>query len=182
MNTFQASISHSVTFKACFFSLLCLLMTAGYSDTLLASESLVKAGWIEEVRIFPGNLRMVAKLDTGAESASIHAENIDRFERDGKPWVKFTVIDRTNKNLVLEREVKRIVKIKRHKQKAAERPVVLLDICLGDTHKEAEVNLANRSNYEYELLIGRVYLNNHFTIDPSSKRNLEPNCKDSASE
>jgi len=179
MNTTLASISRSVTFKALLFSFSCLILTVGYSDTLLASEALVKAGWIEEVRIFPGNLRMVAKLDTGAESASIHAEDIDRFERDGKPWVKFTVTDRTNKNLTLEREIKRIVKIKRHKQKSAERPVVLLDICLGDTHKEAEVNLANRSNYEYELLIGRVFLNQHFTIDPSSKRTLEPNCKES---
>ncbi|GJL57084.1 MAG: hypothetical protein NPIRA02_42160 [Nitrospirales bacterium] len=160
-----------------FSAFLIIISLLAIPSLLPAAESLVKAGWIEEVRIYPGDLLMHAKLDTGAENASIHAEDIDHFERDGHPWVRFTIKDRTSKNVTLERKVHRIAKIKRHKQKAAERPVILLDICLGDTYKQTEVNLANRSNYEYELLIGRVFLTSHFTIDPSSRRTLEPNCK-----
>ena len=155
---------------------LTLLLTS-VPSLVLATETLIKAGWIEKVRIFPGKLVMKAKLDTGARTSSIHAEEMTRFERDGKPWVRFTVKDEFGKIKELERKVHRVVKIKRHKQKPAERPVIFLGICLGDTYRKTEVNLADRSNYEYDLLIGRVYMDEHFAIDPSSKYLLKSNCQ-----
>ena len=90
--------------------------------------------------------------------------------------MKFTVKDEHGKIKELEREIHRIVKIKRHKQKSVERPVVFLGICLGGTYRKTEVNLADRSNYEYDLLIGRVFMDEHFAIDPSSKYLLKSNC------
>ena len=141
------------------------------------SDTLTKAGWIEKVRIFPGKLVMKAKLDTGARTSSIHAEEVTRFERDGNSWVKFTVKDEHGKIKELEREVHRIVKIKRHEQEPEERPVIFLGICLGDTYRKTEVNLADRSNYAYDLLIGRVFMDEHFAIDPSSKYLLKSNCQ-----
>ena len=143
-------------------------------------EKLTKAGWIEQAHIYPGELILDAKLDTGAKTSSLHAEDITRFERDGKPWVKFTVQDQAGQSLIFEREIHRIVKIKRHERKSAERPVILLEMCLGKTLQKTEVNLTDRSKYKYPLLIGRVFMADHFMVDPSSKHLLTTSCKDSS--
>ena len=41
-------------------------------------------GWIEKVRIYPGNFVVHAKLDSGAEYSSLDAANLTEFDRDGK--------------------------------------------------------------------------------------------------
>ena len=51
-------------------------------------------GWIEKVRIYPGNFLVHAKLDSGAEYSSLDAANLTQFDRDGKPWVRFDLIEK----------------------------------------------------------------------------------------
>ena len=46
-------------------------------------------GWIEKVRIYPGNFVVHAKLDSGAEYCSLDAANLKEFDRNGKRWVRF---------------------------------------------------------------------------------------------
>ena len=38
-------------------------------------------GWVEKVVMLPSQVRVSAKLDTGARTSSIHAEEIERFEK-----------------------------------------------------------------------------------------------------
>lgn len=55
---------------------------------------------INETATLPNlNLKMEAKLDTGAENSSVDAREIQFFERDGKKWVKFE-LHRTSKGTV----------------------------------------------------------------------------------
>ncbi len=136
----------------------------------------VRAGWVEQAIIFPNSIQLPAKLDTGAESASLHAENMSLFSREKEDWVRFTITDPTGENHPFEQKVHRLVKIKRHGQEPAERPVILLDICLGGHIEKAEVNLADRSNYDYPLLIGRLFLAGHFLVDASVTDLLTPDC------
>ena len=51
-------------------------------------------GWIEKVRIYPGNFVVHAKLDSGAEYSSLDAANLTEFDRDGKRWVRFDLSER----------------------------------------------------------------------------------------
>lgn len=143
---------------------------------LMAEDKLKRAGWIEEVRICPDAIRLDAKLDTGAKSASIHADNISKFTRDGEEWVQFDVTDHDGNPRTFKRKIQRTVFIKRHKQEPAKRPVILMGICLGNYFKVTEVNLADRSNYRYPVLIGRKFLADRFVIDSSSKHVLTPRC------
>ncbi|MDR4493505.1 MAG: ATP-dependent zinc protease [Nitrospirales bacterium] len=144
----------------------------------LGKDSPQQAGWIERVTIYPGSIPLEAKLDTGAFSASLHAENVSTFSRKGESWVKFDVPQDNGQSVTFERKVHRTVKIKRHKQKATERPVVLLGICIGNHYEETEVNLADRSNYKYPLLIGRLFLADRLVVDASRTHLLTADCPD----
>ena len=134
-------------------------------------------GWIEGVRIYPGNLLVRAKLDTGAKNSSLNAPRIVQFERHGEEWVRFDVTDRQGKRATLERKVHRVAKIKQRGAKAEERLVVRLGICLGGVYREAEVNLTDRTGFNYQMIIGRSYLKEGFLIDSSATFTTESNCK-----
>src|SRR5690606_176596 len=48
-------------------------------------------GWLEKTRIEPWGVTVKAKLDSGALTSSMHAENIERFRKNDEDWVRFTV-------------------------------------------------------------------------------------------
>jgi hypothetical protein len=55
-------------------------------------------------------------------------------------------------------------------------PVVRLDICIAGIRKAAKLSVSNRGRFIYRLLLGRRFLANTFTIDPSRKFPTPPNC------
>lgn len=134
-------------------------------------------GWIENIKIYPGNLLIRAKLDTGAKNSSLHATQINIFERNGETWVNFYVIDRQRKKFKFEKKVHRYVKIKERGTASAQRPVILLGICLDRIYKEVEVNLEDRRNFNYQMLIGRSFLKGSVLIDASATFTTKPNCE-----
>jgi len=138
-------------------------------------------GWIEKVRISPGNFIVHAKLDSGAEYSSLDAANLTHFDRNGKPWVRFDLSERDGQKITIERPLLRWAPIKRHNQAPQRRPVIKLGVCLGNIYKETEVNLVNRQNYQYRMLIGRKFMEGSVIIDPAAKYTLEPQCKEAAS-
>lgn len=110
-----------------------------------------------------------ARIDSGATTTSIHAVDLEEFERDGKPWVKFTARNDLLKTTVeLERQVTRIAQIqKRGSDETQRRPVVALDLKIGKVTKTIEVNLTDRTNFEFPVLIGRNYLSGTSLVDVS---------------
>jgi hypothetical protein len=142
-----------------------------------AAEEKQIVGWVEKVRIFPGNLVLDAKVDTGADNSSVHAFDIAEFERDGQRWVRFR-LSTEGKKEYCERQLIRTAKIKRHGAPRLERHVVVLGICLGTFYKEAEVNLVDRSRFKYPLLIGRSFMENHLIVDPGRTYLTEPDCRE----
>ena len=145
----------------------------------VATEKTV-VGWIEKVRIYPGNFLVHAKLDSGAEYSSLDASNLQEFERDGNQWVRFDLSEREGTKITLERPLLRWAPIKRHNQEPQRRPVIKLGVCLGNIYKETEVNLIDRKNYQYRMLIGRKFMEGAVIIDPSARYTVEPTCKGSA--
>ena len=112
------------------------------------------------------NLEVAAKLDTGAKTASLSARDITRFKRDGETWVRFYLaIDDAHEHPI-ERPLARISKIKRRAgdvdpeegKTYTARPVIELAICMGKTLRSIEVNLTDRSAFEFPLLIGSTAL------------------------
>lgn len=124
-------------------------------------------GWVEWVTLTDTGLRLKAKLDTGAATSSIHAENIERFKRDGVRMVKFDLVDPDSRQaIVRELEVERSVKIREHDGSFQRRPVVAMEICIGGLSRTIEVNLVDRSQFIYPFLLGRSAMSGKVIVDP----------------
>ena len=147
----------------------------------LPVESKEVIGWLEMIRVYPGNLKLRAKMDTGAKGSAINAYDLKKFDREKAAWVSFELRDNskktTAKQIFLEKKVINTIKIKRKGGGLEERPVINMEICLGGIHKEIEMSLVDRSNFNYQILIGRTDLENDFIIDPSAIFTHKPMCK-----
>jgi len=153
-----------------------LVFLLGFRTGVFSAEKQV-IGWVEKVRIVPEDLRIKAKLDTGALNSSLHALEVEEFIHQGEKWVRFNFTNWQNRTATYERKVIRIARIKEHDRKSGERLVIRLGICLGQVYKEVEVNLVDRSHFKYRMLIGRSFLKESFVIDPALTFTIEPQCQ-----
>lgn len=148
-----------------------LISTAHLSFASSKTPGKVVAGWVEKVVIENQNYAVKAKLDTGAKTSSIHAEDIELFEKDKKKWVRFTLVlpgeNQSLQRMTLEKTRARRVKVKEHDGEHDSRPVVELDICFNGFHYNAQFTLVNRQEYIYSILLGRRFLNEKAIIDPN---------------
>ena len=135
------------------------------------------AGWVECAYINEAGIEIRAKLDSGADNSSLNVRELYEYKRNGSTFVRFTIRNHHGQQGNVMAEVIRTARIKRHTSGPDHRQVVLLDVCLEKTCKKVEVNLADRSNYTYQLLLGRSFLKDDFLIDPSKKFILTPHCK-----
>ncbi len=108
-----------------------------------------------------------ARIDTGATTTSIFATDVEEFERDGKSWVRFIVRnDDSGDTFPLEARVARVVEIKKRGQEGfTRRPAVAMDLVMGEMTKQVKVNLADRTGFEFPLLIGRDFLSGLAVVD-----------------
>lgn len=162
-----------MTFKP-FHRLLSLLFIPGLS---LAADK-TTYGLNEYAQLARLDLQVAAKLDTGAKTASLSARDIEHFKRDGESWVRFYLAIDAAHSHPIERPLARVSKIKRRAgdydpdegQQYTSRPVIDLDVCLGNTLRRIEVNLTDRSTFQYPLLIGSEALKRfNALVDPSLK-------------
>lgn len=135
------------------------------------------AGWVECASIEKVGIELIAKLDSGADNSSLNVKEFVKFKRNGTTFVRFNIDNFKGQIRQIEAEVIRIAKVKRHKSVSDHRPVIILDICIDNRCKKTEVNLADRTKYVYQLLLGRSFLKDDFLIDPSKMFILTPNCR-----
>jgi hypothetical protein len=125
-------------------------------------------GAVEWARVEPSGLLVEARIDTGAETTSIHAEDIRRVERDGESYISFTLEDpATGEVHSLERRLQRQARIKQHGADSVSRYVVYLWVTLGNNSARVQVTLSDRKDFEYPLLLGRNFLTDAMIVDVS---------------
>ncbi len=143
-------------------------------------------GLNEHVYIANIDMHMSAKLDTGAKTASLSARDIERFKRDGESWVRFYLAVDDAHERAFELPLARISKIKRRSgdydpeedKSYTPRPVVEMKVCMGRALRTIEVNLTDRSTFQYPFLLGSAALKKFDAlIDPSLKYSVgKPQC------
>ena len=130
-------------------------------------------GAIEWAKVEPSGLLFESRIDTGADTTSIHAENIQLIEKDGKRYVRFILIDPgTGETLQQEVRLRRRVLIKQNEGPRERRYVVRMWVTLGKVKSRVDVNLSDRSDFEYPLLIGRNFLTDSMIVDVSRHHTL----------
>ncbi len=155
------------------------LTLLGVALVLVAPDLQAKqvVGWVENARVYPGDIRIRAKLDTGAKTSSLNCECQSTFDREGEKWVRFTLTNYRGRTVQIERKIHRIARIRRHGGRIQERIVIKLGVCLADVYKEIDVNLIDRSGFNYQMLVGRTFLKGDFIVDPSVTFTAAPECK-----
>lgn len=126
-------------------------------------------GSVEKVRVLPGNVVLEARIDTGATTSSIGVDSYRIFREDGKKWVEIDLDGQLFKHKVVK-----FIHIKQHGNESKKRPVIKLRLIIGEVSETVNVTLADRSNFEYQLLIGRNMLYDHFVVDVSLKHATTP--------
>ena len=145
--------------------------------TSVAAEPQI-VGWVERIRLGEEGVILSAKLDTGADTSSLHAAKVHWFDRDGSQWVAFEVKGEDGRTAKFERKVVRIAEIKRRGGgEPLRRPTVLLGLCLGGVYRVTEVNLADRTRFTQPFLVGRSYLKDQFAVDSGRINTVEPECR-----
>ncbi len=135
----------------------------------VSAEPVQIYGWREYILVNGVAEKLKAKLDTGAFTSSIHAEEKELFERDGNKWVRFIVTDPTSKQPArtrIEAPLVRIARIKEPGAKSEAREVVRLGFQIGDRKMRGEFTLNNRGNMLAPVLIGRTLIKDLGMVDP----------------
>lgn len=133
-------------------------------------------GAIEKVRLHPSDAALSARIDTGATSASLDAQDIEKFERDGEDWVRFKIPlddERTEFKTVEKKVLHWVNIIQSSSDEANRRPVVRLKFDIGPISQYAEFNLSDREHLTFPILIGRNILKDIMVVDVSKEYSLK---------
>ena len=109
-----------------------------------------------------------AKVDTGAYTSSIHAENLEVVEEEGKRVLKFQPLLPGHKSYtgqVVTFEHFREKKVKNSFGDAEVRYLIETTFELAGESYSAEFTLSDRSKMRNAILLGRKILRNRFLVD-----------------
>jgi hypothetical protein len=125
-------------------------------------------GWRESVSL-PGFklFDLKAKIDTGAKTSALHAEEIEIISVKGKKFVKFSIVTEDGIKRSLKSRFIEEREIKSSTGQKTIRPVVKTIIKMGKSEFEIEITLINRDLMGFKMLIGREALNGRFLINPA---------------
>lgn len=128
----------------------------------------ITLGYLEDVRVGALGLSMKGKLDTGADTSSVYARDIELYERKKNDnWVRFRLVGKNGRSIRYDQNVIRFASIKDKRGGRIRRPVIHLPICVGGKEGVAEINLADRSEFDYDILVGREFLAHRIAVDSS---------------
>jgi hypothetical protein len=146
-------------------------VSGGVEKIHLAPDSRTLLGRIEKVYLDPPGLEFNARIDTGAQTSSLNAIDIVEFERDGKPHVRFNVINpKTGEKTEITRRLRRYARVKELNNKESQnRPVVRMRVVVADIDEQINFTLVDRSKLKNQVLIGRNLLRDLAIVDVSKK-------------
>ncbi|MGB1090785.1 MAG: ATP-dependent zinc protease [Oceanobacter sp.] len=125
-------------------------------------------GYLEHVQLPELDIACDVKVDTGACSSSLHAEQIELIEKDGEDWVRFHVLFNRKGNRidqVCEAKLLGRKRIASSNGQRSYRYAIQTDIELGGQRWSIDLNLSHRGSMTYPMLLGREAIQGRFLVD-----------------
>ncbi len=140
-------------------------------DKAPRKKSRITLGWREWVSLPELGIDAVkAKVDTGARSSSLHAEEIELVERNDRRYVRFRLGDRgklcppgigTVEFPLLEYRW-----ITSSNGKRQRRPIIRTEISLSGSTWKIDLSLTPRATMGFPMLLGREAIRGRFVVEP----------------
>lgn len=125
-------------------------------------------GWKENAALPDLNVKnVIAKVDTGANLASIDASDIKIVSRENVKYVKFKVMKRNNTVRKTSAPLEGYKRIKSSNGDVERRPYIKTTLLMDGISKKIELTLTDRGPMEYTMLIGRKALGKRWVVNPS---------------
>jgi hypothetical protein len=135
-------------------------------------------GWKENAALPDLNVKnVIAKIDTGANLASIDAADIKIVSRDKVKYVKFKVMKRNNTVKKTSAPLEGYKRIKSSNGDVERRPYIKTTLLMDGITKKIELTLTDRGPMEYTMLIGRKALGRRWVVNPSISFSTKPDGK-----
>ena len=118
------------------------------------------------------------RVDTGAKTSSLHVDNLQKFTKGGKPWVRFDIhpdVYDIEKVASCECAIHDVRSVKSSNGVAEERYVIKTSLCLGGESWPIHITLTNRADMSYLMLFGRQGMGECVLVDPSQTFLLSKN-------
>ena len=132
-------------------------------------HDLVVVGWQEMVGLPElGIDQLPVKLDTGAVSSSIHADNIRFFRRNQAEWVRFDLgagLAPPKDDCRCESRLIGFRRIQSSSGHRSLRPVIETMMVIAGFYWTIELTLASRPTMQFPVLIGRDALSGRCLVD-----------------
>jgi len=118
------------------------------------------------------------RVDTGAATSSLHVDNIEEFEKDGKAWVRFDIhpdVHNVDTIVTTTAPLKGKKIVKSSSADKEKRVVIRTDIRLGGKVWKIKLTLTDRSTMTNLMLLGREAMNGRILVDPGEEFLLSKN-------
>ena len=110
------------------------------------------------------------RVDTGAKTSSLHVDNLQKFQKDGRPWLRFDIrpdVYQIDQATTCETILHDLRRVKSSNGSTEHRYVIQTDVRLGTNTWPIEITLTDRSDMSYLMLLGREGMANRILVDPS---------------
>lgn len=123
----------------------------------------ILVGWREWVALPELGLgKIKAKVDTGARSSSLHAEQIEVLDVDGRRRVRFT----TRSGRVCEADLHDMRTVKSSTGHVQDRYFIRTRIVMGQRSWPIDLSLTSRTRMKFGMLLGREAMKNGIIVLP----------------
>ncbi len=133
-------------------------------------------GWKEHAALPDLKVKdVIAKMDTGANLASIDASEIKYSTKSGVKHVNFKIMKRNNTVRKTSAPLAGFKRIKSSNGDVERRPYIKTTLLVDGISKKIELTLTDRGPMDYTMLIGRKALGRRWVVNPSVSFLTKPN-------
>lgn len=127
-------------------------------------------GWREYVALPRFGVKAIkVKVDSGARTSALHAEDLKIVHRGGKTKVHFKIYPKQRSKKVAIDAVADVIDSRVIRSSVGHetiRPVIRTNVEIGGDTFEIEVTLVNRDIMGFRMLLGREAIRRRFLVDP----------------